>query len=119
MSNFTNGNDPTGTIRTYLIGGVSASGSIKPFNVDQNGNLIFSGGGGGTSGTSNSSLYSQLLTANDLTKTFNYADAGTPDERIISIHYQSVAMNASFTETYAYSGASGSYRVISTARSQP
>jgi hypothetical protein len=49
--------------------------------------------------------------ANDLVQTFNYADAGTADERVTSIVYSSVLLGLTVTETFAYAGGTGTYRV--------
>jgi len=49
--------------------------------------------------------------ANDLVQTFTYLDAGTDDERVETITYSSVALSLTVTETFAYAGSSGSYRV--------
>lgn len=64
------------------------------------------------------SLYFQVQNASDLIKTFNYADAGTPDERITSITSASSSVEANFTDTYIYSGTSGSYRITRIERTQ-
>jgi len=64
--------------------------------------------------TSSSSSYSELLeSANDLVKTYTYLDAGTADQRISTVVYSSVALGLTATETFAYAGSSGSYRVSS------
>jgi hypothetical protein len=62
----------------------------------------------------NSSKYNQLINqANDLVKTYTYLDAGTSDQRISTVVYSSVALGISATETFAYAGSTGSYRVSS------
>jgi hypothetical protein len=64
--------------------------------------------------SANSSKYNQLINqANDLVKTYTYLDAGTADQRISTVVYSSVALGISATETFAYAGSSGSYRVSS------
>ena len=76
------------------------------------------GGGSGGSGTSASnSLYAQIINAPDLQKTFNYADAGTQDERITSIVMSSPSMEAVLTDTYTYAGSASNYRIASITRS--
>lgn len=59
----------------------------------------------------------QIKEATDYTQTFTYDDAGTDNERVASITHASATVGASILETYAYAGASGSYRVSSITRS--
>ena len=44
---FENGNDSTGTIPTYLIGGVDENGKVRAIALDENGAISTSGGSGG------------------------------------------------------------------------
>ncbi|MFN6560012.1 MAG: hypothetical protein RMY28_009410 [Nostoc sp. ChiSLP01] len=41
---FENGNDSTGTIPTYLIGGVDSSGKVKAFGIEDDGGIKISSG---------------------------------------------------------------------------
>ena len=86
--------------------------------VDDAGNVLSSLGSAVSSGgSSTTNTYLRVINSPDLVKSFDYADAGTPDERITSIHYASASVGASFTETYTYAGIAGGYRVLSFARS--
>lgn len=72
---------------------------------------------GGSGGGGTSSLYDRVISASDAVKTFNYLDAGTADERIITIIYSSASLNTAFTDTYTYGGSPGNYRITKIVRS--
>lgn len=79
------------------------------------------GVGGGGSGGSNGSptpLYQRVINAPDMSKTINYADAGTNDERITTVVVSSASVGLAFTDTYSYAGTAGNYRITSIVRSQ-
>jgi hypothetical protein len=57
--------------------------------------------------------FENIVNAIDYVQTFSYLDAGTTDERINTIIHSSVSLLDSITETFAYSGSSGSYRILS------
>lgn len=73
-------------------------------SVDEDGNPA-SGDG------ASASFYSRVMNADDLTQTFNYADAGTADERVTAIVSSSTSVGKTVTETLSYAGSSGNYRV--------
>lgn len=77
---------------------------------------IAAGGGSGGGGGSGASLYEQVLNSNDLIKTIQYYDAGTPDERIFMITLNSAISPIEFYDEYVYEGATGNYRVIQVKR---
>ena len=67
-----------------------------------------------SSNNSKLSKYQALINqANDLVKTYTYLDAGTSDQRISTVVYSSTALGLAATETFAYAGSSGSYRISS------
>jgi hypothetical protein len=49
--------------------------------------------------------------ADDLVKTFSYLDAGLPDERVNTIVYSSVVLALTVTKTFVYAGSSPNFRV--------
>lgn len=66
--------------------------------------------------TSSSNL-DRVQSANDYTVNYTYLDAGTADERINTVVHASVSLSLTVTDTYAYAGSSGSYRLTSITRS--
>ena len=99
-----------------LINGFSKlTGKQRPINVTENGELLVASSDSNKSTTTNS-IYLQVLNSNDLVKTFNYADIGTVDERVIEIQYSSATLGTGFIEKYEYSGSAGAYRVSSFTR---
>lgn len=64
-------------------------------------------------------IYSQVQQAPDLTKTINYADKDTDNERIISVVASSAYLAISFTDTYNYEQKlDGKYRIVNIIRSR-
>lgn len=55
--------------------------------------------------------------APDTVDTFTYSDAGTADERIATIVHSSASLSLSYTETFAYLGSAGAYRINTVTRS--
>jgi len=62
--------------------------------------------GGGVQGT-----LSLIKEQSDYLQTFSYLDAGAADERVSTIVHNSATLSQSITETFAYTGSAGNYRI--------
>ena len=114
-------------LHNFPFGDVTPSGASPEIVADAISALLDTGGGGGASAanqllqtaelediadnTTSGDLNKLLTQANDLVHTYTWLDGGAADQRISTVVYSSTALGLSVTETFTYSGGSGTYHV--------
>lgn len=98
-----------------LIQGRTRSGHRATLLVNDDGSLLL---GSDSLDSLQPSLYERVINSPDLVKTFQYADVGTADQRVVETIVSSDRIGAAFTDTYRFDGEPGKYRVISVTRIQ-